>query len=304
MRACLVSMTLLTACSFGMKTTPSTWDGTTEPACDDSILPAVGDSLIAGGLAVTALEVNDKTASVASFAGAILFGVASIVGEEHYRSCSRSKEAWQLGGAIGKGVGQSRSPHGVDIDAPGTHFFCAQDGRCEADDETCSRSGCRELPEAWCTAYRTDDGADGFLCGVTRDICLELRADHANRAGRHDFGECISRTDPLPLSGARRVAMHERHAQTERPKAEAAQTPRGFFCSSSPSHADVGLCTREKADCVSSRALALAGISDLTNCVIVETAWCTDSTCAPNAAMCEGARTRKGSGAAACSEEH
>src|SRR4051812_27924168 len=125
MRACLVSLFLLSACSFGMKTTPSTWDGTTEPGCSDSILPTLGDGLIAGGLTLTAIEVNDRTAALVSFGGAILFAVASVVGEEHYRSCARSKEAWQIGGAIGRGVAQTRSTQPMDLDAPGAHFFCA-----------------------------------------------------------------------------------------------------------------------------------------------------------------------------------
>jgi hypothetical protein len=304
MRACLVSVLLLAGCSFGMKTTPSTWDGTTEPTCDESILPALGDALIAGGLTVTALEVNNETVSLVSLAGAILFGVASVVGEEHYRSCSRSKEAWQIGGAIGKGVAQSRSRPVTDpdLDAPGSHFFCARNGRCEADDEACGNDGCRDLPRAWCVAYRIDGGGDGFLCGVTRDVCLELRDDHANREGRHDFGECIVRTEALPLSAERRAAMRGRHSEDRPGKVDVAPTPRGFFCSSSQARPDVGLCTRQKADCASARELAAAGVPDLTDCQLLETAWCTDTTCGPSAVTCEGARARKGSNAAPCTE--
>lgn len=62
--------------------------------------------------------------------------------------------------------------------------------------------------------------------------------------------------------------------------------PRGFYCASSPVNEAAGFCVREKDECARTRAVVLAGVADLGECVLTETAWCTDDRCAPTREGC------------------
>lgn len=68
--------------------------------------------------------------------------------------------------------------------------------------------------------------------------------------------------------------------------------PRGFYCSSSPTVQEAGLCVRDKAECVRARDAALAGVADLTECTLEERAFCFGDHCAPSNEACEAMRVR------------
>lgn len=81
------------------------------------------------------------------------------------------------------------------------------------------------------------------------------------------------------------------------PTREAAPLLRGFFCSGSPAAPAAGLCTRQKVDCQSARAIAIGAVADLTECALVETAFCFDAgsgsdeeRCAPSEVACGAQR--------------
>jgi hypothetical protein len=71
---------------------------------------------------------------------------------------------------------------------------------------------------------------------------------------------------------------------------------RGFFCAAAPT---TGFCSREKADCGTARDAAVAAVPDLSECALVENAFCFDGEkrCFPTAEIC-AARA----GAAKCEE--
>lgn len=78
-----------------------------------------------------------------------------------------------------------------------------------------------------------------------------------------------------------------------------ATSPRGFYCASSSAAVAAGLCARDKADCKRARDAALAVITDITECALVETAHCFEPTpgdarCSPTAESCAAQRERAG----------
>jgi hypothetical protein len=98
-------ITMLAACSFGMKRVDSAWDGTTEPDCTDSVGTVAADA-IAGGLALggasAAFEQDQPQAGVALGVLGLVFAVSAAVGEGQANSCKEAKAQWRIGGAIGR----------------------------------------------------------------------------------------------------------------------------------------------------------------------------------------------------------
>jgi hypothetical protein len=101
------------------------------------------------------------------------------------------------------------------------------------------------------------------------------------------------------------VREHKRDAsidrEIERAKVERESTPavvpapRGFYCSASPTAPLAGICTRQKTECARMRDMVSA--ADMTECALVETAWCFDmkpgdERCAPVEAACDAQRRR------------
>lgn len=73
--------------------------------------------------------------------------------------------------------------------------------------------------------------------------------------------------------------------------------PRGHFCATSAGTPNAGLCAREKSDCQRARDAVLAAVADMTECALVETAWCFDAgpgdeRCVPTTEGCAAARAR------------
>lgn len=119
MRVLLALACTLTGCSFGMKRVPSGWDGTSEPDCNDSPVPMIGDAIVAGlslalaaGAADASIQAQDQgeantgadALAIGGFAVAFGFTISAIVGEVSYKRCENAKAEWRLGGAIGAGV--------------------------------------------------------------------------------------------------------------------------------------------------------------------------------------------------------
>lgn len=116
--------------------------------------------------------------------------------------------------------------------------------------------------------------------------------------GRQWFADCTSKgkweAELTEIIEQRATSMNPRKSRTKAVDAEAKAEPRGFFCMSSPSNAEVGTCVRKKASCESTRAALVAAIADLAPCTLIETAWCVGELCAPNEALCDAQQKAAG----------
>lgn len=83
-----------------------------------------------------------------------------------------------------------------------------------------------------------------------------------------------------------------------KPAVAAPTAPRGFYCASS---AAAGFCVRDKQECVKTRDISVAAVTDMTECTLTESAWCTGELCFPTTETCEQRRAR-GSDEAACEQ--
>jgi hypothetical protein len=86
-----------------------------------------------------------------------------------------------------------------------------------------------------------------------------------------------------------RATQHERRPEQAAP-APAAPPPRGFYCTASATHAELGRCARDRATCEQARGLAADAIPDLSPCTLVETATCFARSCYPSAEACAAHR--------------
>lgn len=68
--------------------------------------------------------------------------------------------------------------------------------------------------------------------------------------------------------------------------------PRGYFCSLSAANLAAGFCVRDKGDCERTRDVSIAALPDLTQCGLVEAAWCVSDLCFPTQEACDARRTR------------
>lgn len=71
--------------------------------------------------------------------------------------------------------------------------------------------------------------------------------------------------------------------------------PRGFYCTSSPVESTAGFCDREKETCARLRDSLVLQMGDLTQCALVESAFCFVDHCAPTMEACAAQRSRAGS---------
>lgn len=143
----------------------------------------------------------------------------------------------------------------------------------------------------------------GALIGETRVRgCREAKATWR-------IGGAIGRAsvNNTPVAQTRREIEQEerleieRRRRAEREAARARAVPRGHFCSTSPSSPTAGICTRQKPDCARARDAALGAVPDLTECTLVETAWCftfeKNERCFPGEDSCSVAQERAQLGA-------
>jgi hypothetical protein len=105
-----------------------------------------------------------------------------------------------------------------------------------------------------------------------------------------------------PEIDKRRAAKAARAAGS----ASAADTPRGWYCVSSPSRPEVGACAREKPSCETGRDAAIGAVPDVTSCTLVEVAQCFSAggrvRCAPTSEACAAQLERAADPAAKCEE--
>lgn len=305
MRRAWAALVLMTSgCSLTMKRVDSSYDGKSEPVCEDSLGPVIADSLLAGlllGVGAIAGErsvaANDAgtpdgaadALALTGLVGGLGFAISAVLGGSTHRECKQAKATWRLAGAIGVGVdertGQGRSAEPSLSTNPGDDpnkadaFWC-NDQRCTTEEATCPGM-CTPTEKAWCVASK-----QGHNCGLSRDACTShVNARHASRDA-----ECVERKAERwkgpPLRAAQKPKPEE--VAPQRPATPA--PPRGYFCASSPSAARSGFCMREKSDCESTRDVALDGTPDLAPCALVEAAHCFDANgrerCFPTADTC------------------
>jgi hypothetical protein len=86
---------------------------------------------------------------------------------------------------------------------------------------------------------------------------------------------------------------------------------RGFFCASSPGNTDASVCDRKKTACAAARDALAVAVTDITQCTLVETAWCfavevggSNGRCAVSEASCNAQRVAAGGDVGDCVEQH
>lgn len=79
--------------------------------------------------------------------------------------------------------------------------------------------------------------------------------------------------------------------------------PRGFYCSASEASPDIGFCVREKSECLHMRDVSIAAVNDLTQCALVESAWCFGKRCAVTHEACRAELQRAQGDEIDCVEE-
>lgn len=108
-------------------------------------------------------------------------------------------------------------------------------------------------------------------------------------------------------SNAQRPAGDDRTVDDEpvrpRRKKKAPVQPRGFYCSASAESPDVGFCVREKSECLRLRDVTIAAVEDLSECTLVESAWCFGKRCASTQEACRAELQRAQSDESDCVEE-
>lgn len=301
--AAVLSMVIASeaGCSFGMQKLPDGWDGTSEPQCSNDPTLMIGDALGAGVATAVALAGIEADSGPAVGAGLLLtlpFIVGGFVGESRLRECREAKAAWRVGGAIGR-ASRSNDPDRPAAAASArvalnptndpkfavTYWCSTRDAVCSADESACE-GYCNKADEVWCSRF-VERGGYGYLCGMTRNVCLGLRDMRAHRKGRTDFGECV--TQRAAAAPARVAEVKAPPPPTPAPPSAPAP-PRGFFCSSSAATPAAGFCTREKSGCQQARDAAIVAVTDLAECQLVEAAFCFTAEggdrCAPTAAVC------------------
>ncbi len=299
MRSVAVLVLVTSGCSLTMKRVDSSYDGKSEPACEDSLGPVIADGLLAGLLLGVGVAAGNKSVAandtgmpdgtadalaLTGLVGGLVFAVSAVLGESTHRECKQAKATWRLAGAIGVGVdertGRSAEPeismNPGDDPNKADSFWCGNNQRCTTEEATCAGT-CTPTETAWCVASE-----QGYNCGRSRDACTT----HVNARRARRGAECVERKAALwkgtPLSAAQKSKAVE--------AAPTAAAPRGFFCAISPSAARSGFCMRERSDCESTRDVAIAGTSDLAPCALVEFAHCFDADgrerCFPTADTC------------------
>lgn len=53
--------------------------------------------------------------------------------------------------------------------------------------------------------------------------------------------------------------------------------PRGFYCAASTTSVAAAVCARQKSACTQGRSIAIGAVPDLSDCTLIETAWCFDA---------------------------
>lgn len=122
------------------------------------------------------------------------------------------------------------------------------------------------------------------------------RASVADR-GRPKESEVdrIAQEERMERARRERLEREVRAAHTPPPAPPSPAPPRGHFCATSATTPGAGLCAREKPDCLRARDAALSAVEDLTECTLVEVAWCfsaAEERCYPDAPSCAAAQAR------------
>ncbi len=158
---------------------------------------------------------------------------------------------------------------------------------------------CTETRTAACFGYRRD-GGPRFVCAPDLEACSRLRGTVTAKSTNSDVEECT----PRGKNGPRVAAT------------KSTTSPSGYFCTSSPTIATVGICTRDKTACDQVQTLLMASVPDVGLCVTNPKAECFEYdavsdgshrvVCAPTSTTCGAQRDEaKGKGASnvgACGE--
>lgn len=111
----IATVATLTGCSFGMRSVPRDYDGTTDPACDSEIAPIVVDGVTTGilmGVGAAAADQSLKAKrngdpneaadaiAVGGLVGGLVFAISAAIGEHTRSECREAKTAWRLSNAL------------------------------------------------------------------------------------------------------------------------------------------------------------------------------------------------------------
>jgi hypothetical protein len=85
---------------------------------------------------------------------------------------------------------------------------------------------------------------------------------------------------------------------------------RGFFCTGSPAQQTVSACARRRSDCESAKGALAVAVPDVSDCFLVESAWCfdagsghADERCAATEGSCNAQRATAGNETGECIEQ-
>lgn len=101
--------------------------------------------------------------------------------------------------------------------------------------------------------------------------------------------------DELQIEQDQHLRGNQRRDTEAQPvRAPIVAPPRGFYCVTSVSTPAAGFCMRGKVACVTAHDAVASAIADITDCTLVESAWCFDEgRCAPTRAVCVEQRQKR-----------
>ncbi|HWO17184.1 MAG TPA: hypothetical protein VNO30_00350 [Kofleriaceae bacterium] len=248
---------------------------------------------------------NRNSLLVANAAWAVVHFASAFTGYHWASDCQQAYDDWN--GVDPKNLEEQRRLALLDVaghpqNDPRTAraFWCsASTGDCVVTRAACE-GHCSRQETAWCARDE-----NGYVCRMGRDGCL---AAHYSKQSRN-LGECVERRAELahlaePVR-ATPPAAGPNPSATPSP-VSAPPVPRGYYCSSSAATPGAGFCTREEVDCQRARDVALAAVTDLSECRIVEAAFCHvadgNERCAPAMEAC-AERAKSATGVTTTCEE-
>jgi hypothetical protein len=281
------------------------------PRCSTSKGWPVLDGVFAGlqlvSLAVVATDTepieNRNAVIIGNIAWAIVHTASALTGARGVDECRQAYDEWA---AVNSG-GRDQERRRLALELAGNPwndprraraFWCAAgSGDCVVDETACIEGSCSRSETAWCAV-----GKRGFVCQKTVAGCSAVR--YGRRAW--NLTECVERRPGLLHVPPEQPGSAPPAAGPDPSTPPASPAPRGFHCASSAARPAAGFCTRETADCQRARDAALASVTDLGECQIVEAAFCyaapSGERCAPTMEACAEQAGSVPGGTGACEE--
>ena len=199
-------------------------------------------------------DVGDRMVQGIALGATALFGVSGAYGFGAIGTCENALE--KKSHPVDQQARRA-APNRTNDPKNANAFWCDVDGTCFTASAACAAE-CKSRERAWCAPI-----SGRFVCGADRRRCVLIVAESRELSD----GECIER----------RAEMWTRQQSAATESAPETSMPRGFVCAQSRKQPAADTCAREKRDCDAARDAAIAAVSDLGECSVVETAHCFDN---------------------------